>query len=181
MTGVEPLEAPRSVSLMLVLSPAAAHGLDQDIQHTAAETRTRISESVARRHGSGTELQAAGNHLPVSAVLLLCPLVNCTGEAGNLSCLQKPVSVRLFMMKPEQGGDTPMSSCRGYSPHSCPWRSWHEAEATTSAATTSPTLCHRGQRLPGDDGYTDEHHVGGFRFRFSGNNLSCRGQRLLRC
>ena len=163
MTGVEPLEAPRSVSLMLVLSPAAAHGLDQDIQHTAAETRTRRSESVARRHGSGTELQAAGNHLPVSAVLLLCPLVNCTGEAGNLSCLQKPVSVRLFMMKPELGGDTPMSSCRGYSPHSCPWRSWHEAEATTSAAS----LCHRGQRLPGDDGYTDEYHVGGFRLRFS--------------
>ena len=78
MTGVEPLEAPRLVSLMLVLSPAAAHGLDQDIQHTAAETRTRRSESVARRHGSGTELQAAGNHLPVSSSPS-CKL--CTREA----------------------------------------------------------------------------------------------------
>ena len=44
MTGVEPLEAPRLVSLMLVLSQAAAHGQDQYNQDTAAETlKIRVS------------------------------------------------------------------------------------------------------------------------------------------
>ena len=176
MTGVEPLEAPRLVSLMLVLSPAAVHGLDQGIQDTAAETRSRRSESVVRRHGSGTELQAAGNHLPVSSSPS-CKL--CTREA--VCCVYRSQSRCGCLWWNPSLVATRQCQAAEVTAHSCPWRSWHEAEATTSAATTSPALCHRGQRLPGDDGYTDEHHVGGFRFRFSGNNLSCRGQRLLRC
>ena len=161
MTGVEPLEAPRLVSLMLVLSPAAAHGLDQDIQHTAAETRTRRSESVARRHGSGTELQAAGNHLPVSSSPS-CKL--CTREA--VCCVYRSQS---------------RCGCLWWNP------SWVTTRQCQAAEVTAHTAAHgghgtrlsqqppqpppedtedRGQRLPGDDGYTDEHHVGGFRFRF---------------
>ena len=55
---------------------------------------------------------------PVSAILLLRHRVNSAQSQQQLVVFIEGASrdVLLFMMKPELGGDTPMSSCRGYSP-----------------------------------------------------------------
>ena len=79
MTGVEPLEAPRLVSLMLVLSQAAAHGQDQYNQDTAAETL----EDQSQWWGvMGQELSSRlqVTTFPVSAILLLRHRVNSALE-----------------------------------------------------------------------------------------------------